>query len=54
MGCSRKECIGHGDGLGEKFESSVSTGGLVVNGWLHFFVLRGLQCGQFIVVEFGE
>ena len=23
-------------GLGKKFEGSVSTGGLVVNGWLHF------------------
>ena len=28
--------LGHGEGLGKKFEGSVSTGGLVVNGWLHF------------------
>ena len=32
----QSEGIGHGEGLGKKFECSVSTGGLVVNGWLHF------------------
>ena len=36
MVCSRREGIAHGDGLSEKFEGSISTGGLVVNGWLHF------------------
>ena len=32
-----------GNGQGKKFQGSVGTGGLAVNGWLHFFLLRGLQ-----------
>ena len=42
-----------GIGLGKKFEGSVSTCGLVINGWLHFLYQEGFSDGQFIVVKFG-
>ena len=43
MGIAVRGHRSYGEGLGKKFEGSVSTGGQVVNGWLHFFILRGLQ-----------